>query len=66
VAFGSLAVAALWVHSVEDLFLQLAVCEVAVVAWYTLRSREPAGVASPPVTATVESPSGLRTKQPVD
>jgi hypothetical protein len=66
VAFGSLAVAALWVHSVEDLFLQLAVCEVAVVAWYALRSSEPAGAAPPPVTPAVESPGDRRPKQPID
>ncbi|MET8148632.1 hypothetical protein ACIBSW_35370 [Actinoplanes sp. NPDC049668] len=54
VAFGSLALAALWVRSVGDLFLQLAACEVAVVAWYALRLREPAGGA-PVVAATVES-----------
>jgi hypothetical protein len=39
VAFGSLAVAVLWVRSAEDLFLQLAACEVAVVLWYVLRMR---------------------------
>jgi len=65
VAFGSLALAALWVRSVEDLFLQLAACELAVVAWYSLRSRAPAGGA-PPVVATVEVPGGRQTKQSID
>jgi hypothetical protein len=63
VAFGSLALAVLWVRSVEDLFLQLAACEVAVVGWYALRMREPAGAA--PVEAAAES-GGRRTRQPID
>jgi len=65
VAFGSLGLAVLWVRSVEDLFLQLAACELAVVAWYSLRSRAPAGGA-PPVVATVEVPGGRQTKQSID
>jgi hypothetical protein len=39
VAFGSLAVAVLWVRSAGDLFLQLAVCEAVVVLWYVIRTR---------------------------
>jgi hypothetical protein len=39
VAFGSLAVAVLWVRSAEDLFVQLAACEAVVVLWYVWRIR---------------------------
>ena len=48
VAFASLAVAVLWVGSAEDLFLQLAVCEVVVVLWFAVRIRTtPAGAHGP-------------------
>ena len=65
VAFGSLGLAVLWVRSVEDLFLQLTAAELAVVAWYSLRSRAPAGGA-PPVVAAVDSPGGRQPKQSID
>jgi hypothetical protein len=48
-AFGGLAVAIVWVRSPQDLFLQLAVCEFAVVGWYTLRLRTTPPPAGPAV-----------------
>ena len=39
VAFAGLAVALLWVRTAGDLFLQLAVCEALVVAWFAVRLR---------------------------
>jgi hypothetical protein len=39
IAFGGLAVAIAWVDSAPELFLQLLICEVIVVAWYSLRMR---------------------------
>jgi hypothetical protein len=37
IAFGGVAAAVLWVDTAEDLFLQLAVIEAGIVAWYALR-----------------------------
>jgi hypothetical protein len=55
VAFASLAVAVLWVGSAEDLFLQLAVCEVVVVLWFAVRIR-----------TTPADAHGPRELQPID
>jgi hypothetical protein len=45
-AFGGLAVAVVWVASIKDLFLQLAVGEVLVALWFALRIRMTADVAT--------------------
>jgi hypothetical protein len=64
VAFGSLAVAVLWVRSAGDLFLQLAACEVVVVLWYVLRVR--ATPDRPPAPSTPRQRTPESVTQPVE
>jgi hypothetical protein len=69
-AFGGLAVAAGWVASAEDLFLQLAVCEVLVVLWFALRIRMTADGAgnrsvAPPLDAEPAMDVGTPVQAPI-
>ncbi len=48
IAFAGLAVALLWARTAGDLFLQLAVGEALVVAWFAVRLRAAGGAPVPP------------------
>ncbi|WP_305782736.1 hypothetical protein [Symbioplanes lichenis] len=56
IAFAGLALALLWVSVAEDLFLQLAVAEALVVAWFAGRMRSTASATLVPLRHPQETP----------